>query len=594
MAKASDRSGGGPPAFDPRDWRSLYEQGRHEELSERFLSILGHFRDTTYVRLDAQGQRYVDEFVANFLGYFAQPGFRLSPPSVAAYVRLNATISNVIAVSRLRSCDDVLKTLTDPAKLLALLSARSRLPVDRAAIFAADPVLAASWYGAYAQVYRGGLLRVEVLENLREHFEFDPGDVDLGSLAFDAYFASTYVDGRCDRRVKPVLNRSVRRAVASRGITVENRPDPKKIAVVSGNWSPSHSVYRICEAYLESLAGYHLTLVQLGSRSNADISRFDAVERVDFDKDGVLDLGPVLDNDFAAAWFPDVGLNSQSVLLANLRIAPVQIASLGHSVSTWGSQIDYFVSGAEVEPPGDPGRNYSERLVLLPGSGAVHRRPDYVPSGRKPAERHGFVWNAPWNAQKVNAGFVKTLQPLIRSSPRPVTFRLFVGASLDEHNDYLPFFRDLSAALGPETVEVVRGLPYREYMARMEDGDASLDSFHFGGCNTVADSLWLRKLTVVREGDAWYNRIGPRMLRSVGLPELVASDEAGYVEICLKLMSDDSFRDALQRRLDAADLDATVFDRSEAPHFRKAVDHLVMNHTRLKASGDRGPIVIPR
>ena len=42
-------------------------------------------------------------------------------------------------------------------------------------------------------------------------------------------------------------------------------------------------------------------------------------------------------------------------------------------------------------------------------------------------------------------------------------------------------------------------------------GDLCLDSYHFGGCNTIADGLYLRKPTVTWEGDKWYNRIGAQM-----------------------------------------------------------------------------------
>ena len=42
-------------------------------------------------------------------------------------------------------------------------------------------------------------------------------------------------------------------------------------------------------------------------------------------------------------------MSLHSIALANMRIAPIQITSPGHSVSTWGADIDYFISGADVE-----------------------------------------------------------------------------------------------------------------------------------------------------------------------------------------------------------------------------------------------------
>ena len=116
--------------------------------------------------------------------------------------------------------------------------------------------------------------------------------------------------------------------------------------------------------------------------------------------------------------------------------------------------------------------------------------------------------------------------------------------------------------------------------SRLPPGDA----YPFGGCNTVVDSLYVRKLIVCREGTAWYNRIGPAMLRTVGLPELVVTTEEQYIDTIFRLIHDDDFRSNLQERLDHTDLDATIFDRVEAQSFRKAV--AVIPGRRIRTSFD--------
>lgn len=44
-----------------------------------------------------------------------------------------------------------------------------------------------------------------------------------------------------------------------------------------------------------------------------------------------------------------VGMHPYVILLANMRLAPVQVASYGHSSSSHGALVDYFIGGAEVE-----------------------------------------------------------------------------------------------------------------------------------------------------------------------------------------------------------------------------------------------------
>lgn len=581
------------PAFSPRDFTALYVRGRHDELSEQFLAVLRHFRDTSYHTLDGQGRRFVNAFAKLFLTLFTEPDYAPGRKHLFEFVRFNPTISNVVALSSFRTTEPFLEQLgggpADFGKLLALCSARNSAALDRKSFFDADPVLACAWYSAYAELYRTGLLDPVIWNNLRDHFAFEDDRLDVRRLPTISYFASTYVgDGR-DRVVRTALNRSFQKAAGA--LRVANVPDRRKIAVVTGNWSPVHSAYRITKAFVEALEGYHLTLVTFGTRRDLDPSLFQKVMLLPVDGEGVVDVRPLLDNDFMVAYYPDVGLTPQSMLLTNLRLAPVQIASLGHSVSTWGAKIDYFISGALVEPATNPERNYSERLVLLPGCGAVHESPNYTPSGRR-KQCDEFVLNGSWNAQKLNHPFGQVLAELIKRLTKPVRLRLFVGASLNRQNDYLPFLRDLRGLLGPANVEIVRELPYREYMSLLEEGDLGIDSYPFGGCNTVADSLYLRKPIVCREGDVWYNRIGPAMLRMVGLPELIASTGEEFVEIALRLIHDDEFRAGLQQRLDRADLAATIFNRSEARSFRRAVDYLVENREQLRQDPDHSPIHI--
>jgi predicted O-linked N-acetylglucosamine transferase (SPINDLY family) len=327
------------------------------------------------------------------------------------------------------------------------------------------------------------------------------------------------------------------------------------------------------------------------AHDNLDVSLFDEVRRLEF-RDLSLDVGSLRSNDFAAVYFPDVGMTLPSIMLANYRIAPVQLMGTGHPVSTWGSEIDYFVSGVAVETPDAPERNYSERLLLLPGLGAIHNRPNYEPTGRK-KDVSEVVVNFPSSGQKLNARFLRTLRQLLDQVRRPVRFRFFPGV-LDQQNGYLPFLAAVREALEGTsvTLDVKPFLRYREYMRFMEEGDLTLDAYHFGGSNVMSDSLFVRKPMVSWQGDKWYNRIGSAMLRMAGLEELVCDSEEEYLDTALRLIHDDPWREELTARLRAADLDRTVFSDADAPAFRRAIEFLIANHGRLKAQPDRKPIRI--
>ncbi len=194
--------------------------------------------------------------------------------------------------------------------------------------------------------------------------------------------------------------------------------------------------------------------------------------------------------------------------------------------------------------------------------------------------------NCPWSAQKVNARLIGMLREVVRRSKKPLCFRIFVGTSLMRHAAYLPFVRELEKQLAPAKVESLPKLSYAAYMAVMEEGDLSIDAFHYGGCNTMTDSLYLGKPMASLEGERWYNRIGPQMLRMVGEDGLIATTEREYVDLILRLIRDDALREASAERLRKADLNATIFNRSDAKYFRKAIDYLIANHEAL-VEGER-------
>lgn len=593
--------------FHPDRAFQLYLNKDHDALSTLFLAVLDHFRKTTYVNVSRELQHRIDTFVQVFLTVFTRPDYRISEPHVLPFVKLNPVVSNVVAMSGTRSTDAALSILLQQEanfiKILTLYSPRNSVRIDRRALFDSDAANASIWYCAFGDLFRSGLVREDVRKNLAEHYLDRDSRLDATYEPQELFFGSTYLGGHVDRLIKPVVNASIRARNARVYPQINCRPDPKKIAVISGFWFADHSVYRICSGFLRALKGYHLTFFGLRhprGEGRFETSLFNEVKSLVHRPDGRLDIEPLVSNDFQVAYFPDIGMHPDSITLANLRIAPIQIASLGHSVSTWGAEIDYFISGEEAELPSFPERNYSERLVLLPGSGAIHNRLDDPPAAEPgpasiPQGDPGvYLINAPWHSMKVNGRFLGTIRKIVKASYRPIRLRVFVGSSLARNNDTIPFARDLAAALGTEHVEVIPGLPYDEYLRSLSRGCFSIDSYPFGGCNTVADSLHLRKLMVTWEGDAWYNRIGSQMLREVGLGELAATTAKNYVEITLRLLHDDAWRGSLEQKLRNANLLETTFSTRHAGSFQMALDHLIANHDLLRQEGGRRPIHIGR
>lgn len=591
--------------INPAAWQALLQQGRCRELTQQIIAVLEWFGANTQSRLDPQQQQQIDGLMELLLAIFSQKAFQVHDDLAVPLVLMNRPLANMAAMSKYQTTDACLAGVLEAAqqsqgaeqwaKVLALYSARNQR-VDVRQAFADCPALAAAWYVQYAGAYRAGLANKRVSENLRAHFAETPADLPVMPGLQEVFFGSTYVDPAGDQMVKQRVNASLRRQFAAiSGRRPSRQPNPKKIAVLSAYWNGVHSIYRTTFDFVQALKGhYHLTLCNLGGHFPAEASLFDEV-RVLPSRGGVPDPGSLLDNDFALLFYPDVGMSDESLMLANMRLAPIQATTLGHSVSTWGSEIDYYISGSDVEPPDHPERNYSERLVLLPGMGCLHRMPNLPrPQAAEPAS-DTVVVNCPWHGQKINFPFLQTMGrivPACQHKGRQVRLQIFESGATLQKNDFVPFMQALSAVLPAGSFQVVLNQPYPAYMAQLQQGHLALDSWHFGGCNTVSDSLYLAIPMVCREGDRWYNRIGPHMLRQAGVGELVAGDEASYVAQAVRLICDDAWRQSLRSQLLGADLARNLYGKADARHFKAAVDHLLAHHPEIQARQDREPIRI--
>jgi hypothetical protein len=580
--------------IDSFAWLGLLSERRFHELTGQMIGLINWYGERTQRSLDAAGQQQLNDLLNLFFFITVFPTFAVPDELAPAFIQLNRTLSNLTAMSCFRNTDRYLEVLklqpNNLVRMLALYSARNSLRLDMGVPFQVNAYLASLWYVQVAQGFHGGLASETVNRNLAEYFAAAPENLVAVPGVQDIYFGSSYTAPPADAHAKRRVNEAIARQ-ASR-IVVGSFPNPKKVAVFTAHWQAAHSVHRTFQEFARALKPhYHLTLFHLGNAPAPETSLFDEACGLP-SANGIPDPSSVLRNDFQAAWFPDVGMSDESIFLANLRLAPIQIATLGHSVSTHGAKIDYFISGAAVESPGAE-EHYSERLVLLPGMGCTHRMPQVARGGAGEPTGETVVINCPWAAQKINHRFLQTIGALLKRCRRPVRLQIFESGAALYRNDFLPFQDALAAMLPAGSFEVVVNLPYEQYMARLRQGHLALDAFHFGGCNTVSDALYLGVPMVCREGGRWYNRIGPHMLRQAGVAELAAQSEAEYLAVAERLIHEDAWRGALRERLQKAPLRETIYATAEAGHFRRAVDMLIAGHATFQRDGSRQPIVMP-
>lgn len=467
--------------------------------------------------------------------------------------------ANMVAITPYKTTDQWLTQYQhDPVKQMFLYSAYNSTRLDAKVFFDYDVQLASLWFVQYIQPVIGCVSET-IQNNVETHFrQMDKRCVFLPQSTH-AFFWSDYFYPSISKQVKKQFNQSIEMPV------IVNQPNKRKVAIVTGNWKPTHAVVRSVGQIAYALATkYDLTLVHLGPLADsADLSIFECVKQVTIENDAV-DLSEIMVNDFGAALFLDIGLTPESIYLSNARIAPIQMTCLGHPASGRGNKIDYFITGDDVESLAD----YTETLIRVPGSGAFPRLPEYTREYLELGCRKRVA--VPWSAIKYNIPMFEQLRQLQKYGAHLV---FLPGSPIHRYQASIPVRMAMLEYFGKD-ITIMPNLTYIKYMQALESCHFSLDSHPFGGYNTVLESLWCGRPVVALEGNEWFNRAASYLLKRAGMADLVASTYRDYLETAKRLLLDPEFYDNMSQRANRVDFSHLV-GADNASEFFSAIDTVI-------------------
>ncbi|HWA85729.1 MAG TPA: hypothetical protein VG710_05875, partial [Opitutus sp.] len=249
--------------------------------------------------------------------------------------------------------------------------------------------------------------------------------------------------------------------------------------------------------------------------------------------------------------------------LALHRVAPLQVVNNSSCATTGLPEIDLYVSGTLTETV-DASEHFTERLGLLPGPAhAFNYEADRLePAGTwtraalgLPDDAIVFVTAA--NYFKIIPEMRAAWARLLAAVPNS---RLLVHPFNPNWSSEYPVKRfaaecdEVLAAQGVATDRlVISSMKLRsrsDVKELLRIGDVYLDTFPFGGVNSLVDPLELGMPVVAWEGRTFRSRMGAALLRELGLNELVATDEAGYLALATRLAGDATGRAKLKSDID--------------------------------------------
>ena len=216
-----------------------------------------------------------------------------------------------------------------------------------------------------------------------------------------------------------------------------------------------------------------------------------------------------------------------------LRAAPVQATFLGYPHSTGLSAIDWLIGDAVVSPA-EHGNLFSEGIAQLPGSVFCWAPVDDYPL---PAPRHpdaALVFGSFNNAMKLTPRTIALWARVLQAVPGS---QLLLKAPSLADVEVQARFAGLFAAQGiaPERLRLRGPSGLAEMMQDYGEIDIALDPTPYNGGTTTLQALWMGVPVVALTGGNFVSRMGASFMATLGRPDWVAADEAGYVAAAVAL-----------------------------------------------------------
>lgn len=260
-----------------------------------------------------------------------------------------------------------------------------------------------------------------------------------------------------------------------------------------------------------------------------------------------------------------------------LRPAPVQVNYKGYPGTMGADFIDYIVADRFVVPEKQRA-SCAEKVVYLPETYWVDDRRRAMPSQPRTRDElglpeDGFVFCGFNNSYKLTPQLFDVWADIVKAVPRSVLW-------LQNSNPRSMLADNLRAAARQRDLDLGRlvfapRLPLQEYLALFRVADLFLDARPYNAHTTASDALWSGLPVLTCPGETFASRVAGSLLRTIGIPELVADGLDDYKNMAVALATDKAALSALVEKLGLNRLSAPLYDTA------RLTRHMEAAYTRM-------------
>jgi predicted O-linked N-acetylglucosamine transferase (SPINDLY family) len=218
------------------------------------------------------------------------------------------------------------------------------------------------------------------------------------------------------------------------------------------------------------------------------------------------------------------------------RPTPLQATYLGYPHSTGLTAIDYRLTDAVADPPGDADVLSTERLVRLPHGFLCYTLPsDLPPLTEASVGDHPLTFGSLNRIAKVLPRSIELWAEVLRAVPGS---RLLIKtAALADPPVREQVLETLSdAGVAADRIDLAAATASRrEHLETYHRIDIALDTFPYNGTMTTLEALAMGVPVITLAGPSHVSRVGASILTHAGLSDWIAATPQRFVELATAL-----------------------------------------------------------
>ena len=317
----------------------------------------------------------------------------------------------------------------------------------------------------------------------------------------------------------------------------------KKIAFISQHFYKQSVMDFYFHTIVNMPKEFHVTIINIDPVFIDEVTKkvYDRANKVlqpSICHDELLPL--IMKGEYDMIIYPEIGMSPCIYYLAMQRLAPIQAVLMGHPDTSGMSSMDYYVSWKHFHH-GNIKNQFTETLVQLNHMPICYDYPKGIDGVKKPLSGLGLnqkgiiLFSVPMLLFKIQPVFDEVIEKIISASPNHVVLMVCYN-----HIEKV-IKKRLEKRLNKKQLEQVRfELPFkkRDYYAVLKNSNVILESFPFGGGNTVLHSMAAGTPVICLRSDQLKGSFGTGFYDWINETRYIATSIDEYVKLAIRIAND--------------------------------------------------------